>query len=175
MFLRRFIGALVLDASIYEDIEADRSRGLQSLLVVAMAAAGGGVGVVGLGLTGPAGFLAGAVIVLGAWLVWIIAISVVGTIALPEPQTRSGAGEVMRTVGFAMAPGVLLAFAAMRPAALPVFVIVAVWILAAMVLAMRQALDYRSTARAIAVCVVSWLVAAGLVAAVATLLTQRVS
>ena len=70
---------------------------------------------------------------------------------------------------------VLLAFAAMRPAALPVFVIVAVWILAAMVLAMRQALDYRSTARAIAVCVVSWLVAAGLVAAVATLLTQRVS
>ena len=53
--------------------------------------------------------------------------------------------------------------------------IVAVWILAAMVLAMRQALDYRSTARAIAVCVVSWLVAAGLVAAVATLLTQRVS
>jgi hypothetical protein len=35
---------------------------------------------------------------------------------------------------------------------IPVFAVTAVWMLAAMVVAVRQALDYQSTARAIAVC-----------------------
>ena len=175
MFLRRFIGALALDASIYEDIEADRTAALHSMLVVAMAVAGGGVGVVGLGLTGASGFLAGMVVMLAGWLVWTTLMATVGTIALAEPQTRSSTAELMRTVSFAMAPGVLLVFAALKPAAPFVFAIVFLWIVAGSVLAMRQALDYRSTARAITVCILSWVIAAGLVAAIAALLTQRVS
>jgi hypothetical protein len=175
IFLRRFIGALALDASIYEDIEADRGAALQSLLVVVMAAVGGGVGVVGLGLTGVAGFMAGMVVVLGGWLLWITFTSALGTITMAEPQTRSSTSEVMRTVSFAMAPGVLLAFAALKPAAPAVIAIVLAWIIAGSVVAMRQALDYRSTGRAVAVCVASWLIAVGLVAAVAAMLTRRVS
>ena len=175
IFLRRFIGALVLDASIYEDIEADRTRALQSAVVVLIAAACGGFGVVGLGLAGPAGFMSGAVLVLGGWLVWITVIFLVGTMALAEPQTRSSVAELMRTAGFAMAPGVLLAFAAMRAVAPLVFAIVFVWMTAAMVLAMRQALDYRSTGRAIAVCIASWLITAGLVAAMSALFVTPVS
>ena len=42
---------------------------------------------------------------------------------------------------------------------IPVFVITAIWMLAAMVVAVRQALDYRSTGRAIAVCVIGWILA----------------
>ena len=42
---------------------------------------------------------------------------------------------------------------------IPVFVITAIWMLATMVVGVRQALDFQSTGRAIAVCVLGWLLA----------------
>jgi hypothetical protein len=56
-----------------------------------------------------------------------------------------------------------------------VVVVVAIWMMAAAVLGMRQALDYRSTTRAAAVCVISWLLSFGVIAAIATLLARTVS
>jgi hypothetical protein len=44
----------------------------------------------------------------------------------------------------------------------PVFAATAVWMLAAMVVAVRQALDYTSTMRAAAVCVLGWSLAIGI-------------
>jgi len=166
IFLRRFFGALVLDAGAFEDIEADRGDAFQSLAVVVLAAAAGGVAAMGLGVVGMTGFIAGAVLVIAGWLVWISAISVIGTIALPEPQTRSNMSELARTLGFATAPGVFIAFAAMRSAAPFVVTLVALWMLADTVLAMRQALDYRSTARALAVSLIAFIMSAGIVAAI---------
>lgn len=174
VFLRRFMGALVLDPSAFEDIEADRTALLQSLLVVAIAAAAGGTAAVGLGLIGVAGFLAGAIVVLGAWLVWIMTVSVLGTASLAEPQTRSSVPELIRTLGFAMAPGAFLAFAAMRAVAPLVLILVVAWIVAATVMAMRQALDYRSTTRAVIVCVVGWLLAIGVVATIAAMFSTDI-
>jgi hypothetical protein len=65
----------------------------------------------------------------------------------------------MRTIGFASTPGLLRVLGIMTPLAKPVFVLTALWMLAAMIVAVRQALDYTSTARAVAVCVVGWLLA----------------
>ncbi|HEX8031878.1 MAG TPA: hypothetical protein VF491_25605 [Vicinamibacterales bacterium] len=174
-FIRRFMGALALDASAFEDIEADRSAALQSLTVVTMAAAAGGVAAIGLGLVGLTGFMVGAVMVFGAWLVWIATIAVIGTVALPEPQTRSSMPELIRTLGFATAPGVLIAFAAMPSAAPIVIALVSAWVIADAVVAMRQALDYHSTGRAIAVCVIAWVVSGGVFLAIAAILTRSVS
>jgi hypothetical protein len=174
LFLRRFFGALVFDASAFEDVEADRAAMLQSLAVVALAAMAGGIGAIGVGMTGVTGWLVGVAAVLGGWLVWITALAVIGTNVFREPQTRSGFAELVRTMGFAMAPGVFLAFAAMRAAAPIVVTIVAVWIVASTVIAMRQALDYRSTARAIAVCIVGWLLAVDVIAAVVVVFTRTV-
>jgi hypothetical protein len=42
-------------------------------------------------------------------------------------------------------------------------------------MAVRQALDYKSTTRAIAVCALAWLLTFGVLAAVAMLLTTKVS
>jgi hypothetical protein len=76
----------------------------------------------------------------------------VGGRLLPEPETRVDVGELMRTIGFASAPGMLRVFGVVPEIALPVFILTTVWMLVAMVVAVRQALDYRSTARAIGVC-----------------------
>jgi hypothetical protein len=172
LFLRRFFGALVFDPSAFENVEADRGAILQSLAVVALAAIAGGVATINLGVGGVMAWVSGAALVIGAWLVWIAAITAVGTITFPEPQTHSGFSELVRTLGFAMAPGVFLAFAAMRAAAPVVILIVSVWIISDTFIAMRQALDYRSTARAVIVSITAWCVALGAVAAVAVLFTK---
>lgn len=175
LFLRRFFGALVFDASAFEDVEADRTALAQSMLVVALAALAGGIGAIGLGVTGVTGSVAGIATVLGAWLVWITAVSVIGTVVLSEPQTHSDIPELIRTLGFAMAPGVFLAFAALPPAAPAVLSIVLAWVIADTVVAMRQALDYRSTGRALAVCVLGWLLAGGVFAAIVALFSKTLN
>jgi hypothetical protein len=175
VFFRRFIGALVLDASAYEDVEADRLADLQSMLVVVFVCLSGGMAAVGLGLVGVGGFVMGAVLTLGGWLVWVSMIASIGTRTLAEPQTHSNVHELLRVLGYAAAPGVFIAFAYIRPAAPFVFALVAVWMIAAAVLGVRQALDYRSTGRAIGVCLVAWALSFGLLAIVSLVFTKPVS
>lgn len=165
----------MLDAGAFEDIEAHRDAAMQSVLVVLLACAAGGVAFLGLGAASAGSFLAGTIVVLGAWLVWVTVIAAVGTIALPEPQTASSLTELLRTLGFAAAPGVFLAFAALRPAAPFVILLVSVWMVAAAVLGLRQALDYRSTGRAIAVCVLGLIVSIATIAAVASLFSAELA
>ena len=175
IFFGRLLGALALNPAAYEDIERDRGSAMQSMIVVAAVCAAGGVGAMGLGLVGISGFVTGTVVMLGAWLVWVAAIASIGTISLAEPQTHSNPKELLRVLGFAAAPGLFAALAAVRPAATLVLSIVAVWMVAAAVLAVRQALDYRSTARAAAVCIIAATLSLAILVGVAMLLSQRVA
>jgi hypothetical protein len=172
--MRRLMGVLMLEASAYEEIEAHRTAGMQSVLVVLAVTAAGGIAGMGLGVIGVPGFVTGAVIALGGWLVWVSLIATLGTTTFAEPQTKSDARELLRTLGFAAAPGVFLVFAAMRAAAPFVFVLVSLWMIAAAVIAVRQALDFRSVTRAIAVCGLSWALSLGLVVLIAGMLTRPV-
>lgn len=164
----------MLEASAYEEIEAHPTADMQSVVVVLGVAAAGGIAGTGLGVISPAGFITGASVALGGWLVWVSLIATLGTITFAEPQTTSNPRELLRTLGYAAAPGVFLAFAVIRPAAPLVLLLVALWMIAAAVMAVRQALDYRSTARAAAVCTAAWALAFGMTAGVATLLTKAV-
>ena len=171
----RFFGALVLDPSAYENVEADRHSAMQSVVVVMAVCVAGGVGAIGFGLVGITGFVTGAILSLGAWLVWAVTIIALGTGLLAEPQTKSDLPELLRVLGFAAAPGVFFALAAMPAAAPVVIVVVAAWMIAAAVVAVRQALDYRSTARAVAVCVAGAALSFGVMGAVALIFSQEVS
>jgi hypothetical protein len=171
----RFLGALTLDPAAYENVEADRRSAMHSVIVVMAICVAGGVGAIGFGLVGITGFVTGAILSLGAWLVWAVTIIALGTGLLAEPQTKSDLPELLRVLGFAAAPGVFIAFAAMPAAAPIVLVIVAAWMIAAAVVAVRQALDYRSTARAVAVCVAGAALSFGAMSAVGLLFSQKVS
>ncbi len=174
-FFRRFIGVLVLDRAAFEDVEADRHASTQAALVLLLVCLAGGLAGRGLGLFGVAGFVAGAAASLGAFAVWAAIVTTLGTITMPERQTSSNFRELLRVLGFASAPGVFVAFAAMRAAAPVVFAIVMTWMIAAAVVGVRQALDYRSLPRAIAVCVIGWLLSFGIVSAVLMLFSTTVS
>jgi hypothetical protein len=153
-FVERMIGAAKLDARVYEEVESDRTATTQALGVVVLASLAGGIGM-GEGVRG---LVVGTIGGLVGWLVWAWLIYVIGTRWLPEAGTTADMGELLRTLGFATSPGILRVVGVVPVLGPLVFIVTAVWTLVAVVVAVRQALDFRSTGRAVGVCVVGWLV-----------------
>jgi len=155
-FLRRLIGAAALDPAIYEEVEADQTATLQAFAIVILSSLAAGVGARGLGGVSAANVAFVSTIALVSWVVWAFITFEIGVRLMPEAQTRSDVGELLRTIGFATTPGCLRVLGVLPGVTIPVFALTAVWMLAAMVVAVRQALDYRSTSRAVAVCGLGW-------------------
>jgi hypothetical protein len=158
-FLQRLIGAAALDPAIYEEVEADRGATGQALVVVALSGAAAGVGARGFGAQTPASVAFFGLLALLGWAAWALVTFEIGVRILPEPQTRADVGELLRTIGFAATPGLLRVFGVLPGVTIPAFAISAVWMLATMIVAVRHALDYQHTSRAIAVCVLGWALA----------------
>jgi hypothetical protein len=158
VFLRRIAGALMLDAGIFEDVEADTGALWQAVTVVVLSSFAAGLGATGLYDT-PATlrfFAVGTVAALAAWSGWALLTYQIGSRILPTSATRVDLGQLLRTLGFAAAPGLLQVFAVLPRMGTAVLAITSVWTLASSVVAVRHALDYSSTARALAVCVLGW-------------------
>ena len=158
-FVMRLIGALALDPVTYEEVEADRSATGQALLVVVLSSVGAGIGARGLGSGSIQSMVFISALSLIGWMAWALLTYQIGVKLMPEPETRSDVGELMRTIGFSAAPGMLRIFGIVPGAAIPAFAITAVWMLIAMIVGVRQALDFKSTARAVAVCGLGWALA----------------
>lgn len=154
-FTERMIGAAKLDVRTYEEVEADTGALGQAMGVVVLQSIAAGIGSLAYG--GVTGLVIGTIAGLIGWFLWALVIFVVGTKLLPEPQTRSDVPELMRTIGFASAPGLLMVFGVIPILGGLVRLGVSIWMLVAMVIAVRQALDYKSTGRAVGVCVLGWL------------------
>jgi hypothetical protein len=173
--LQRLVGAAALDTAIYEEVEADAGATTQALAVVVLSSLAAGIGSRGLGGMSLGNILFMSMVALLAWAAWALLIAVIGTRLLPGAQTRSDVGELLRTTGFAATPGLLRVFGVLPGATIPAFAIAAVWMLAAMIVAVRQALDYTSTGRAIAVCVLGWLLALAFAVALGLVLGPSVT
>jgi hypothetical protein len=157
-YVRRLVGALALDPAAYEDVEADRGATLAAASTVLLSSLAAGIGAQGFGWD-LADLLSFAAVTLMGWAAWALLTFEVGARILPGRRTHSDVGELLRTLGFAAAPGLLLTLGALPGLTVPIFAAVPVWMLAAMVMAVRQALDYTSTLRAVAVCLFGWLLA----------------
>lgn len=152
----RMIRAAKLDPQLYEEVEADKGALGQAMAVVVLASVAGGVGSGRLG--GLSGILIGTVGALIAWFIWAALTYFIGTKLLPEPTTRADVGELLRTTGFSSAPGLIRVLGLIPGLTGIVFFVSGVWMLIAFIIAVRQALDYRSTLRAVGVCVIGWVV-----------------
>jgi hypothetical protein len=151
-FAYRLMGAAVLDASTYEILEVDRKATRQAFVVVVLSSLAAGFGAGGWDGPSVTTLLAVTSVALITWIAWVSLILEIGVRVLGEPRTHVNTWELLRTVGFAASPGVLQVFALFPPLTVPIFVGTWLWMLAAMVVAVRQALDYSSTLRALAVC-----------------------
>lgn len=156
-FTNRILLAAKLNPAVYEEVEADRTAMGQAMAVVVLASLAAGIGSmqqIGVGL---GGLLMGTLTALLGWAAWAAIIYLVGTRLLPEPQTKADYGELLRTIGFASAPGLIRILGVVPGLMGIVFLAAGIWMLVATVIAVRQALDYHSTARAVGVCLIGWL------------------
>jgi hypothetical protein len=150
----RMTGAARLQATTFEDVEADRSATGQAVVVVIVVALATGIGTWGMWPETEGGIgnlLLGVAVGLIGWVIWAWITYLVGTKLLPTSQTKADWGQLARALAFAQSPGVLKVFCVVPVIGSLLFIAVSLWQFAGMVIAVRQALDYNSTRRAVGV------------------------
>jgi hypothetical protein len=155
-FPQRAIGAARLEVPVFEEIEADRTATGQALAVVVLSNLAAGIGLTESLLDAPV--LHRIVLALIFWLFWAIATYIVGVYLMPEPQTQTNVGELLRTIGFGASPGILRILGVVPLVGSTIYAVSTVWMFVAIIVAIRQALDYKSTGRAVVVCVITGII-----------------
>lgn len=164
-FVERMVRAAKLDVTLYEEVENDTAATGQALGVVVLSSVAAGIGAA----AGMRGLVLGIIASLLGWAFWAWITHLIGTRWLREPGTHADWSQLARTIGFAQAPGVLRVVGIIPFLQGLVFLVTAIWTLVAVVIAVRQALDFTSTVRAVAVCFLGWLVQVVLTALVMAL------
>ncbi len=149
----RMIRAARLESQVYEEVEHDRSATGQAMLVVVIGAVAAGIGALSGGIVG---LIVGIIAALIGWAVYASIAYWVGTNFFKSPQTEATWGQLLRTLGFANSPRVLLVLGIIPVVGIIIGLAVFIWMLFTTVIAIRQALDI-DTGRAIATAVVSLL------------------
>ena len=145
----RMIRASMFDVHAYEEVEADKSATKQALTVVLIVAL---VGSLPSLVSGDIRYLLFTFMAsVSYWAVWAFITYFIGTKILPEQTTDADWGQLLRTTGFAQSPGVLTIFGIIPGVASLLAIPITMWQFGTMVMAVRQALDYKSTLRAVGV------------------------
>ena len=151
----RMVGAARFDAESYEAVEADTTANGSAVGVVILSSMATAIGAGAVDMRSLVGLLAVAFL---SWMVWVMLTLFIGSRLLPEKNTVVDFGQLLRTTGFSASIGILRVFGVLPVIGKIIFAIVTIWMLLTFVVAIRQALDYTSTARAFAVCILGWVI-----------------
>ncbi len=152
----RIVGAMKLDPNAFEDVERDPTAIGQSVGVIALAAVAAGIGNIYYG--GLTGIVSGAFMSVISFLIWSLIIWLVGTKVLPEPATKADYPETFRVLGFAAAPGLASVITIIPLLGWLLMFVIWLWQIAAMVIAVRQVLDFSTTGKAIVVVIIGFII-----------------
>ena len=160
----------MLRSDTYEDVEHDRGATLQALLVVILVSVAGGIGSLFREDTSVGdALILGVVLGIVSWAVWALATWIIGSTILKTADTEADWGQLARGTGFAQTPGILTVLVFLPTIGPIIFVVARIWQLVAMLIAVRQCLDYTSTWRAffvVLIAAIPWLIIVGIVGAV---------
>jgi hypothetical protein len=154
LFVSRIFRAIKIDVDLYEEVEKDEKATLQAGIVVVLSSLAAGIGALQMGMSN---FFLAPIMSLLSWYVWAYVIYFVGVKLFGDPKTKSNHGELLRTIGFSSAPGLIRVFGVTPELMTVTFVGSALWMLACMVVAVKSALDYESIWKALGVVIIAWL------------------
>jgi hypothetical protein len=154
LFISRIYRAIKIDVDLYEEVEKDKKATIQAGAVVVLSSLAAGVGALQMGMSN---FLLAPAMSLLSWYVWAYVIYFVGVKLFGGPKTKSNHGELLRTIGFSSAPGIIRIFGVTPELMTVTFIGSAFWMLACMVVAVKSALDYKSLWKALGVVIIAWL------------------
>ena len=157
LFISRIIRAIKIDIDLYEEVEKDDNATIQAGAVVVLSSLAAGVGALQMGMTN---FLLAPIMSLLSWYVWAYVIYFVGVKIFGDLKTKSSHSELLRTIGFSSAPGIIRVFGVTPDLMTVTFIGSAFWMLACMVVAVKQTLNYKSLWKALGVVIIAWFVQA---------------
>ena len=92
------------------------------------------------------------------WFIWSILIYVLGVKIFPDKQTKVSFKKVLTAIGFAHAPGLLRFFAVTPELMIPIIFITQFWIFAALIISIRQILNFKSNLKSFGIVFLSFLI-----------------
>lgn len=152
----RMVGAMKADVATFEEVEKDPAALGQAVAVIVIAAVASLIG--NIFRHGLAGGILGLLATLIGYGVWTVIVVLIGTKLMPEPSTKADFAEGFRVIGFAASPGVLNILAIIPFLGPFISFVIWIWMLVVMVVAVRSVLDYTSTAHAVVVCLLGFVV-----------------
>lgn len=155
--LRRMIGAASLKADIFEEIEADPKATLQAVVIVVAVSIVTGLAAAQINDGGTSTILLGILTGIAGWAIWAAITYFVGTTLFKTKETEATWGQLARVIGFGQTPGLFRILGLIPTIGGALYLVASLWQLAAMVIGVRQALDYTSTWRAVGVVVVGFI------------------
>ena len=157
--LGRMLGAARLDVATYEEVESDNKATIQALIVVVVVTI---ASVVGQMLGGDDFDVVNALIIgvirgVVSWAIWALFTWIIGATILKTEATEADWGQLARCTGFAQTPGLLHVLSFVPAVGGLIAVVAYLWTFAAMVVGVRQSLDYTSTFRAFIVILIAFI------------------
>ena len=157
IFLNRIYRSIKIDADLFDEVQKDKSATIQAGVVVLIASLAAGVGSIHLGASN---FLFAPILSLISWFVWTYIVYFVGVKLFADTKTNATPTSLLRAIGFSSAPGIIRIFGFSPDMMTVTFIGSAFWMLACMVVAVKQTLNYQSLWKSLGVVIISWFVQA---------------
>ena len=165
-FFNRVFRSIKIDPDVYDEVQKDKTATLSAAFVVVISSLAAGIAAKQLGASS---FIFAPILSLLSWFVWAYIVYFVGVKLFPDPKTKTTHAALLRAIGFSSAPGVIRVFGFTPELMTVTFIGSALWMLACMVVAVRQTLNFKSLWKALGVVIMSWFVQAFLLISILSL------
>jgi hypothetical protein len=165
-FFNRVFRSIKIDPDVYDEVQKDKTATLSAAFVVVISSLAAGIAAKQLGASS---FIFAPILSLLSWFVWAYIVYFVGVKLFPDPKTKTSHAALLRAIGFSSAPGIIRVFGFTPELMTVTFIGSALWMLACMVVAVRQTLNFKSLWKALGVVIMSWFVQAFLLISILSL------
>ena len=157
IFFNRVFRSIKIDPDVYDEVQKDKTATLSAAIVVVISSLAAGIAAKQLGASS---FIFAPILSLVSWFVWAYIVYFVGVKLFPDVKTKTTHAALLRAIGFSSAPGIIRVFGFTPELMTVTFIGSALWMLACMVVAVRQTLNFKSLWKALGVVIMSWFVQA---------------
>ena len=157
LFLNRIFRSVKIDPEVFNEVQKDKNATISAAIVVILSSSAAGIGAASLGA---ANFALAPIFSLISWFVWAYIVCFVGVKLFPETKTKTTQFALLRAIGYSSAPGIIRVFGFNEELMTVTFIGSAFWMLACMVVAVKETLNYKSLWKALGVVIISWFVQA---------------
>jgi hypothetical protein len=157
LFLNRIYRSIKIDPEVFDEVQKDKNATIAAGIVVVLSSLAAGIGASHLGMVN---FFLAPGLSLVSWFVWAYIVYFVGVKLFPDLKTKTTQTALLRSIGFSSAPGMIRVFGFNEDIMTVMFVGSAFWMLACMVVAVKQTLNYKSLWKALGIVIIAWFVQA---------------